>query len=136
MKLVINSNILFSFFWNDSFTKKLMLLPSLELYTPFFFFKEMDKYTDDILSKTKLSTQQFKIFKEKLSEAVNFVTEGEYSEYINEGIAISPDTKDADFFALALYLNCPIWSKDKALKKQSKVEVFNTSELLKELGLE
>ena len=135
MKLVINSNILFSFFWNDSFTKKIILMPSLELYAPFFFFKEMDKYIDGILSKTKLSSQQFEKFKEKLSEVVKFVSENEYGGYVNEGMTISPDLKDADFFALALYLNCPIWSKDKVLKKQSKVKVYNTSELIKELGL-
>ena len=39
------------------------------------------------------------------------------------------------YFALALKLNCPIWSEDKALKKQSKVKVYSTSELLKEIGL-
>ena len=48
---------------------------------------------------------------------------------------ISPHSKDIEYFALALKSNCAIWSDEKALKKQSKVKVLTTSELVKELGL-
>lgn len=39
-----------------------------------------------------------------------------------------------DFFALALKLNCPIWSNENLHKKQSKVKIYSTSELIKELS--
>ena len=42
------------------------------------------------------------------------------------------DEKDTPYIALALKLNCPIWSNDTDLKKQNKVKVYNTKELLEE----
>ncbi len=42
---------------------------------------------------------------------------------------------DAPYFALALHLNCAIWSGDKALKGQLKVKVFNIKELVDEFNL-
>ena len=35
------------------------------------------------------------------------------------------------YFALALKLNCGIWSNDKKLKNQDKVKVYSTEDLLK-----
>ena len=34
------------------------------------------------------------------------------------------------YFALALKLDCPIWSNEKAFKKQSVVKAFSTSDLI------
>ncbi|MBN2517441.1 MAG: hypothetical protein JXB14_01210 [Candidatus Altiarchaeota archaeon] len=42
---------------------------------------------------------------------------------------LSPDPNDSEYFALALKLGCPIWSNDKALKKQDVVRVYSTKEL-------
>lgn len=42
---------------------------------------------------------------------------------------ISPDLDDAVYFALAIKLNCPIWSNDKRLKQQNIVKVYSTHEL-------
>jgi len=46
---------------------------------------------------------------------------------------ISPDPDDVAYLALALHLGCPLWSNDKALKKQTKVKVYSTQELLQRL---
>jgi predicted nucleic acid-binding protein len=41
-----------------------------------------------------------------------------------------PHLKDVEYFALALKLDCPIWSNEKAFKKQSRVKVISTKELI------
>ena len=135
MKFVVDSNILFSFFWKGSNTKKIILKPDFDLYTPMFFFKELDKYKGEVISRTKISNEQFKEFKKMLSDVVRFASENEYVEFIEESKHISPDLKDVDFLALALKLNCPLWSIDKALKKQPKVKVYSTSELIEEFEI-
>ncbi|RLG24822.1 hypothetical protein DRN85_07025 [Methanosarcinales archaeon] len=43
---------------------------------------------------------------------------------------MSPDPDDIDLLALALKLNCPIWSQEKTFKSQSRIKVFSTSDLL------
>ena len=48
---------------------------------------------------------------------------------------LAPHANDVPYFALALYLNCGIWSRERDFKKQPEVGVFNTKDLLKELGL-
>ena len=48
---------------------------------------------------------------------------------------ISPDPDDVEYLAVALSLGCAIWSKDSDLKeKQSRVNVFSTSDLISFLG--
>lgn len=56
-------------------------------------------------------------------------------DFMSEALQVSPDPDDAEYFASALKLNCPIWSEDKLLKKQTRVEVLSTPELLSKLGL-
>lgn len=43
------------------------------------------------------------------------------------------DKNDTVFIALALALNCPIWSNDTDFKKQRNVKVYTTEDLLKML---
>ncbi|MCK4435272.1 hypothetical protein KAU87_00515, partial [Candidatus Bathyarchaeota archaeon] len=58
-----------------------------------------------------------------------FIPLEEYSSFMKEALAI-PDPDDIDFPALALKLDCPLWSNDKELKQQTVVKVFSTSELI------
>ena len=57
-----------------------------------------------------------------------------FAVFIGEGIVhdlkLAPHPKDAEYFALALRFVFPIWSNEKAFKKQSKVKVFSTSDLV------
>lgn len=57
----------------------------------------------------------------------------EIEPFIEEAEKISPDERDVLYFALALKLKCGIWSNDKKLKKQSKIKIYSTEELLKEI---
>ena len=131
MKLVIDTNKLFSFFWKGSLIRKL-LLTGHDIYSPEFALEELDKHKVEILEKTGLTSEEFREFKDKLKRAVRFVPFLEYSEKIPESFNLIPENpKDIDFLALALKLNAGIISNDKGLKKQSRITVFNDLELSK-----
>ena len=51
--------------------------------------------------------------------------------YIDEAEKLTPDPDDMAYFALALKLNCAVWSNDKKLKEQDKIKIYNTHELSK-----
>ena len=51
--------------------------------------------------------------------------------YVEEAEKLTPDPDDMAYFALALKLNCAIWSNDKKLKDQNKIKIYNTHELSK-----
>ena len=81
------------------------------------------------MTKTKLTSEDFREFKLLLQKVIEFVQFSEYSNYIPEAFQLLPEhQKDIDFLALAISLNAAILSKDKKLKEQSKIKVFNEKE--------
>ncbi|MBI4895257.1 MAG: hypothetical protein HY831_02060 [Candidatus Aenigmarchaeota archaeon] len=47
---------------------------------------------------------------------------------------IFPDHNDIKYFALALKLNCGIWTNEKILKEQNKIPIYSTEELINIFG--
>ena len=90
----------------------------------------IDKHKQEILLKSGLSRYEFDIFVSLISSEIEFVQYPEIKKFIPEAKEITPDINDAEYFALALKLNCSIWSNDKRLKQQNKVKVYSTSELM------
>jgi len=70
-----------------------------------------------------------------ISEKIEFFKLGDYSNFLKEAANICLDIDDIDYFALALKLNCPIWSQDRDLKEQKKIKVYTTKELVEELNI-
>lgn len=132
MRLVVDTNVLFSVFWKRSILPRVMSSQDLELYSPEFALEEIKKYSAEIRRKTKLSRAEFNSKREELPILVDFVPLKDYRGFFKELKGI-PDKNDIDFLALALKLKCPLWSNDKQLRKQTKVKVITTEELLKEL---
>ena len=135
MLLVVDMNILFSFFKKYSFTRKLLINPGLELYSPEYALGELNEHLDEIKLKAKINIGVFELYKKILSWFVEFVPVLEYKDFKEEAESIAPDPDDTQYFALALKLKCGIWSNDKRLKRQSRVKVFNTKDLKNLLGL-
>jgi predicted nucleic acid-binding protein len=70
-----------------------------------------------------------------LSERIEILPPVEYSkELLSKAEKLSPHPKDTPYFALALYLNCGIWSREKDFRKQSVIMVYNTPELVDIFG--
>ncbi len=134
MKLVIDTNILFSFFNEKSKARDFTTLPSLELYAPEFALDEINEHKGEILERFSLSEVQFSLILKLLRSVANFVKSEKYAQFLPKAIDTSPDPDDIDFFALSFKLECGIWSNDKELKQQSRVMVFSTGELMELLG--
>ena len=62
MKLVADTNILFSFFWENSLTRKLLISSNLELLSPEKAIVEINKYKKEIKQKTNLTEKKFNGF--------------------------------------------------------------------------
>ena len=140
MKLVVDTNILFSFFKKESFTRKLILDSSLELVSPELALKELRKYSKELSKKSKINHDALDSIFSLLEEHVEFVPLYVYKNEFKNSLKIikkfsQNDVEefldDIDFFALASKERCSIWSKDALFKKQSIIKVFNTTELAK-----
>jgi len=130
MLLVMDANVLFSALIKMSKTLDLFLDSKLNLVSPDFIFDEFIKHKDEISRKSGLGYNHLLAIIVLLSEKVSFVSVEEYKKFLIEAIEISPDENDIDYFALALKLNCGIWSNDKKLKEQNRVKVYSTEELI------
>ncbi|MFW6002547.1 MAG: PIN domain-containing protein [archaeon] len=143
MEFVVDTNVLFSFFWKGSPTKE--LLKKHKLISPEVALDEINKYKSVILSKTGLSSDEFKKLKEELALIVDFIPLEEYSDSLKEAEKLSNSfsenekqefLNDLDFFALSLKSDLPIWSNDKLFKKQPLIDVLTTSEIVSLFGFE
>jgi predicted nucleic acid-binding protein len=130
MMLVVDANILFSALIKNSVTAKLLFEESFNLCTPEFIIEEFFKYEAMLIKKTSRTKEEFIQIMHALKEVITVVPKEEYSKLMKEAEAISPDKKDALYFALALKLRCGIWTNDKRLQGQKKVKIYSTRDVM------
>ena len=130
MKVTVDTNVLFSFFWAESFTRKILINSSLELITPAIALKELKKYATEIRKKTKTTEKEFEEQLKNLKKIVKFIDKEDYECFLNEAEKISPDKADSEFLALCIKNNCLLWSNDVILTNQNKVKVVPTADIV------
>lgn len=131
MDLVIDSNILFAICLVKGKTEEVFFCDDIHLFAPEFLFEEFEKYKLLLLSRTKRSKQNFVNLIEIVKKRIQLTPNEETERFIDKARKICPDKTDADFFALAIKLNCSIWSNDKKLSEQKFIKVYTTTELVK-----
>ena len=135
MKLVPDTNVLVSFFRsnpvNEIISKSKSL--NLQLLVPELVIEELRKNKQDVLKYSGLDT---KGFENKLSELLIFIKiipKESFKEFSSQAKELIHD-KDVSFFALALKLNCSIWSNESEFKKQPKVELLSNRDMIEIFG--
>jgi|SRR3989344_1537880 len=136
MRLVIDANIAFSLLKKDSFTRRLAKEHSLDLYSHKFILDELEEHSEELCNLLKVSEDKFERIKEILLGLVNLKVKVS-PQQLNRATSLISDPEDKPYLALALKLNCPIWSNDSHFKEPSVinlVKVFKTNELSEFLG--
>lgn len=128
-KVVVDTNVLLTFFWKNSVSKRLLPKREFDFFSPQLALEEINSHKSEILKKTGISEEEFQKLREELAMFVEFMPLDEYSGFLQKASQI-PDKDDIDFIALALKLSTPVWSNDKELKQQPVVEVLNTKEFI------
>ena len=131
MLVVVDANELFSLLIRGSKqSKEIILSRKLNLIAPEFLLTEFSNNEKEILSKTHRTAEEFSRLLCSLKSKINVVRKCEFEEFVDEATELFPEhTKDVPYLALALKFNCPLWSEEKLLRKQSRIKVFNTKEL-------
>ena len=57
MEFIVDTNVLLTFFWKNSTFKKISLMQELDLFSPEFALKEINKHSDEIIKKCGLSLE-------------------------------------------------------------------------------
>ncbi|MCX9081708.1 MAG: PIN domain-containing protein [Candidatus Methanoperedens sp.] len=135
MKLVLDSNIIFSALIKKSKTRDIILSDFFELYAPEYIFNEIIKHKELLLRKSKLDQGDFDALLLLLQKHIHLVTKEKYDKKmaIAEDILGNIDITDSPFLALALAFNCSIWSNDGHFQQQNKVVVYTCKDLMKNI---
>tara|TARA_Y100000310_G_scaffold290462_1_gene317674 strand:- start:38 stop:448 length:411 start_codon:yes stop_codon:yes gene_type:complete len=131
MNLIIDANIVIaSLISTQGKTFEVMLSDKTKLFAPDYIEHEIEKYKEEILTKSELTDPEFHSLLTIVLSNINLAPYETFSKQINKAGEITPDPNDTEYFALALELNCPIWSNDKKLKEQDEVKIYSTDEIL------
>jgi predicted nucleic acid-binding protein len=137
MKLVVDTNILFSFFRENIVRELIVGSPhnGLELLTHPLAFCELRKNKNRVMKYAGIKTDEdFDYVLTVLEFYVKVANRDPTPGEIKNALKICPHSKDAPFFEIAIALSADIWSKEPRLKKQSVVKVYTTKEVVNEMG--
>ena len=137
MRIVLDSNILFSALIKDSFKRKIILEYDGKFLFPSYIFEELQEHKKELLQKAQMNADEFDTILQILLKKVFIIPKEALLPFKQEAIDIVKDIDldDALFFACALaYPESVIWSDDKKLKEQTKIKVCNTPEIVKILS--
>lgn len=130
MRIILDNNILFSLMKPGSVNSSIFSNFKFNCFAPEFIKEEFEKYEKECLKKSGLSKKKFSKRKKEIFSNINFISFSEFKDNLKDAEKVSPDIDDAPYFALALKLDIPLWSNDKALKNQDKVAIISTRELI------
>jgi predicted nucleic acid-binding protein len=129
---VIDSNILFSALIKDSITRRMILDYEEQFLFPSYIFEEMEKHKNELLKKSKMKQRDFEVLLRLLLQKVIIIPNEVLLNYKDKAYEIIKDIDpdDVTFIACALaFSESVIWSDDKKLKQQSKIQIINTKEM-------
>ncbi len=133
MKLIIDTNILFSGLMKDSITRKILLSSDFVFYIPDYYLIELYTYNDLLLEKLDSNKEELNNIIELLHDRLIFVPEKEYAGNMKKADEIigKVDKKDIPFVALTLSIkNDGIWTNDKHFQKKPEIKVYSTREII------
>jgi len=136
MRIVIDANILLSILISARGSKQgLLFSGEIEVISPDKLLFEAGKNWKEICNKSRLSEEDLEYSLSLVREEIKTFSFNEYKDMLPEAKDLCPHLKDIEYFALAMKFNCPIWTEEKRLKNQSRVDVLSTRELLEKLEL-
>lgn len=145
MRLIIDTNVLLTYFWKDSVFRGVCEGEKAELFAPELVVKEFREHAPQIAERAGVPKEEFqRVCKEALLQLV-IIDFRDYEEFLKEcqssigeldGREYTEVLEDLDFLAVAKMLCCALWSSDKLLRKQKAVTVLDTKEVVSLLDID
>ena len=126
--------MLFSALIKDSTTRMLILEYEDLLLFPSLVLEEAQEHLNELLKKSGMKSADFNSLLKLILNKVKIVPTETLYQHRNEALEIVKGIDPDDAIIVACALANPgsiIWSNDKGLKKQNKVKVLNTAEIIR-----
>jgi len=132
---VIDANILFAILIKEGITEKIMFSDNIHLYAPEYLFTEFQKHEKEILEITQRSQTDFSRLIGVLERRIDLVPFSKFCDFFEEAKTLLDDKNDAAYLAVCIAKQMPLWSNDRGFKKQNRVEIFTTEDIIRKLDL-
>ena len=135
MDIIVDTNILISALIKDGATRELIVNSNYNLVLPELELKEIENHKYEILGKSGLLEEEFYNLLSNLLKYIKIIRTEKVVDYRKKAFEIIGhiDIDDVIFIATALCFNCPIWSDDMHFKKQNKIKILTTSDMVDNL---
>lgn len=138
MKLVVDANVLLAAFLKEATTRELLLDSRLLLFAPEHLITEISQHlkrSASLRKRISLSSEELQSLFETLTYHVQTFSKKNYLHHMDEALRFAAHHEDAHYLALALHLKIPIWSNDKCFMRQNMVQIYSTSDLIRQLAV-
>jgi predicted nucleic acid-binding protein len=133
LKLVVDTNVLLKALIKDSRVRAILLSPGHQFVVPEYVMEEVERHLPLIMEKSGLSEREIRLALSILLTNIQVIPKedvlAQWSEA--EKIMMSIDRGDIPFIAASLSTACDgTWSDDKHLRRQNKVKVWTTEDII------
>lgn len=135
MNCTVDANIFFAALAKNSATRRLWFFQELTLYSPIFLLNEFQKYKSYLFKKYSGTQEEFETLTNDLLSQLRFVSYDALKPFLPAASSLIMDSQDWLYLACALKEDTVIWSNDQGFKKQNRVKVYTTTEMMREFGL-
>lgn len=129
----MDTNIILKALIKNSKVRAILLSPNHQFYIPEYAVEEVEKHLPLLIEKTGLSEEDIKLALSIILTNIQVIPSENILAKWNEAEEImkSIDKGDVPFIAAALSIPCDdIWSDDKDFKRQRRLKVWSTREMM------
>jgi predicted nucleic acid-binding protein len=133
LKFVLDTNVILKALIKDSVVRGILLRSSHEFLVPEHAIDETRKHLGTIVEKAGLSESEINSVIDVLLVGIKVVPDEKVMSKWKEaeGLMAEVDVGDVPFVAAAMSVRCDgIWSDDKHLRRQDKIRVWTTKEIV------
>ena len=130
MNIIIDANIIIAMLIKPGKPIDIFFKEWIELFAPSLLFEELENNKEIIAKKSYIGEEDIEKVLSILRERITIIPEKHFLKYKKHAEEICPCPKDITYFALALYLKCPMWTNEKKLQDQDIIRIYDTTELI------
>lgn len=132
MKLLVDTNRIIAALVKNGISRKILMHSNAELIGVTVSKEEIAKYKLFLIEKAEITEEYFEVILDRFLQRMIIVPDDRIQYHMAEAKKIMDgiDPDDTPFIAAALAMDADMWSDDKHFKKQKRIKVWTTRDLV------
>ncbi len=134
MIVLVDANVIISALLKDSTTRRILFFSGMRFATIDFAVREIEKHSNELRERTGLDSEAYDRALGLILSKIEIMNDSSVKDELKQAkeVMTGVDPDDSVYVALGMHLESSIiWSDDKHFKKQKRVRVFTTAEIIR-----